>query len=99
LGEELLLRKAAELSVGQQQRVAVARALINRPQLIVADEPSSALDSDARDDFLSLLLECAASFNSTVVFVSHDKSMQPHFDTSVELSRISHGAGVAANVV
>jgi putative ABC transport system ATP-binding protein len=86
---ELLARKATELSVGQQQRVAVARALINRPQLIIADEPSSALDTDTRDDFLLLLLECAAQFNSTVIFVSHDKSMMAHFDDHVELSSLN----------
>jgi len=89
LEEELLARKAIELSVGQQQRVAVARALINSPQLIIADEPSSALDSDSRDDFLSLLLACAAQFNSTVIFVSHDKSMMSHFDSHIDLMSLN----------
>lgn len=89
LPKELLARKATELSVGQQQRVAVARALISSPQLIIADEPSSALDADTRDDFLSLLLECAAQCNSTVIFVSHDKSMMSHFDSHVELTSLN----------
>jgi len=93
LSEELLSRQAMRLSVGQQQRVAVARALINRPRLIIADEPSSALDSDARDDFLALLLECAAVHDSAVVFVSHDRGMARHFETQVALASVNGAAG------
>jgi len=93
LPQALLTRKAQALSVGQQQRVAVVRALINQPRLIIADEPSSALDSEARDTFLALLLECAAHSDSTVVFVSHDRSVAHHFDTSVALSTLSCASG------
>ncbi len=89
IAEDLLARRSDSLSVGQQQRVAIVRALVNRPPLIIADEPSSALDSDARDDFLALLLECAALHGSAVVFVSHDRSMAAHFDTQVALSSLS----------
>ncbi len=89
LAEDMLARRSDSLSVGQQQRVAIVRALVNRPQLIIADEPSSALDSDARDDFLALLLECAAVHHSAVVFVSHDRSMAAHFDTQVALSSLN----------
>lgn len=80
LSPEIAGRKAQHLSVGQQQRVAVARALINRPPLLIADEPSSALDTDARNAFLVLLLECAAEAGSTVIFVSHDRSIATRFD-------------------
>jgi putative ABC transport system ATP-binding protein len=93
LAEDLLARRSDTLSVGQQQRVAIVRALVNRPQLIIADEPSSALDSDARDEFLALLLECAALHGSAVVFVSHDRSMATHFDTQVALSSLNLVAG------
>src|SRR5207253_408670 len=55
LGASLRDRKATELSVGQQQRVAAARALIGAPELIIADEPTSSLDADARQAFLRLL--------------------------------------------
>src|SRR5206468_11653583 len=55
LSANLRKRKATDLSVGQQQRVAAARALIGAPELIIADEPTSSLDSDARQAFLGLL--------------------------------------------
>ena len=57
--EALLNRNVTELSVGQQQRVAAARALIGNPSLIIADEPTSALDADSRDRFIELLSEDA----------------------------------------
>jgi putative ABC transport system ATP-binding protein len=85
----LLARTPAQLSQGQQQRVAVARALIGRPPLLIADEPTSALDADARGAFLDLLLgECAAA-GTTVVFVSHDRGLAPSFDRVVSLADIN----------
>jgi putative ABC transport system ATP-binding protein len=94
LDEALLLRAAVELSVGQQQRVAVARALIGRPRLIVADEPTSALDADSQRAFLDLMLdECSAS-GAAVLFVSHDERLATHFDRTVALAAVNH-AGVA----
>ena len=85
LQAELIQRPAAQLSVGQQQRVAAARALLGAPELVLADEPTSALDADRRREFLELLLsECAAA-GSALLFVSHDRALQPWFDRSVEL--------------
>ena len=79
LGEEAQAdRPAAELSVGQQQRVAAARALIGSPSLIIADEPTSALDSETRDAFIDTLLSEAKE--AAVLFVSHDASLARHFD-------------------
>jgi putative ABC transport system ATP-binding protein len=80
LAEPLWRRPAAQLSVGQQQRVAAARALIGRPELILADEPTSALDEDARDAFMQLLLACCAEAGSALVFVSHDARLAGHFE-------------------
>ncbi len=85
LDRSILKRKASQLSVGQQQRVAVARALINHPELIIADEPTSSLDSDTRDEFMRVLLELAAMNRTTVVFVSHDKSLGHYFDQEISL--------------
>jgi len=78
-------RPAAQLSVGQQQRVAAARALFGRPSLVIADEPTSALDEARRDAFMALLLrECAAA-GSALLFVSHDARLARHFERVVEL--------------
>jgi len=81
-----------ELSVGQQQRVAVARALIGAPDLVLADEPTSALDTALRDEFLDLLFaECTAA-NSALLFVSHDLTLARRFARQSSLARLSQGA-------
>lgn len=86
---EAMERPVTDLSVGQQQRVAVARALIGQPELIIADEPTSALDADHRNIFIDLLsTECAAS-GATLVFVSHDLSLAKSFDRTVALTEIN----------
>lgn len=92
IGDVLLGRAVGELSVGQQQRVAAARALIGAPALIIADEPTSALDADARDAFIDLLLEQAQASGSAVLFVSHDRALAAHFDRSVALAEINRAA-------
>ena len=81
----LLDRRVTELSIGQQQRVAAARALIGQPDLLIADEPTSSLDADARASFIELLMtECRAA-GSAIVFVSHDRSLAVRFDRQVDL--------------
>jgi putative ABC transport system ATP-binding protein len=86
----LLARPASALSVGQQQRVAVARALFGRPEILVADEPTSALDADARDAFIDLLIRECAQSGTTVLFVSHDVRLASHFDRAVALAALNH---------
>ncbi|AWL11575.1 Polar-amino-acid-transporting ATPase [Saliniradius amylolyticus] len=93
LTDDILQRKASDLSVGQQQRVAVVRALLNKPELIIADEPTSALDSDLRDHFIELLLSSAEQSNATVIFVSHDKDLARHFDHHQNLAEINQVEG------
>lgn len=86
LPERLVTRAAAaELSTGQQQRVAAARALIGGPALILADEPTSALDPDARDAFLDLLAAQTAAAGAALLAVSHDEALVPRFDRVVRL--------------
>lgn len=82
-----------QLSVGQQQRVAVARALIGSPELILADEPTSALDYDHRERFLQLLFDLAEENQSSVLFVSHDRTLEKMFDRRMSLSEINKVRG------
>ncbi|MCD6433411.1 MAG: ATP-binding cassette domain-containing protein [Sulfurimonas sp.] len=86
---DLLAKSAMTLSVGQQQRVAVARALIGQPKIIIADEPTSALDSDTKDRFMELLFKQLKVQNSTLVFVSHDKTLSSHFSKVYDFSEIN----------
>ncbi|HMO45768.1 MAG TPA: ABC transporter ATP-binding protein [Rubrivivax sp.] len=89
LGAALWPRRAARLSVGQQQRVAAARALIGRPELVIADEPTSALDAALRDGFMALLLQQCRDAGSTLVFVSHDERLAKRFDDTLALAQIN----------
>lgn len=88
---------ASALSVGQQQRVAAARALIGRPELIVADEPTSALDRGRQQAFLDLLFAEAGEAGATLLMVSHDESLGSRFDRVERLEDIAvTERGVAA---
>ena len=71
-GEEYLSKIPSELSGGQRQRVGIARALINKPSFIVADEPVSMLDVSIRADILNLLKEQAKNKQVSMIFISHD---------------------------
>ncbi len=86
---DLLDKKVGALSVGQQQRVAVARALLGKPDLLLADEPTSALDSEHREKFLKLMFEICDLYATTVLFVSHDRSIESLFTRSVNLASIN----------
>jgi len=96
--EERLIRGlcAASLSVGQQQRVAAARALIGRPELIVADEPTSALDRGRQEGFLDLLFAEAETSGSTIIMVTHDETLGRHFSRVVHLSEVARSRREAA---
>ena len=81
-------KKASQLSVGQQQRVAVARALIGNPQLIIADEPTSSLDTEAQQIFINLMFSQIEKNNSTLLMVSHDQSLSSNFDRTINIHDI-----------
>lgn len=85
-------RKTMQLSVGQQQRVAVARALMGQPPLLIADEPTSSLDTQARVAFLDLLFAELDRSGSSLLFVSHDESLKHLFDRSLSLAEINHAS-------
>lgn len=86
-------KKASELSVGQQQRVAVARALLGAPEIVIADEPTSALDAQHRDRFMELLFQECAEMQASLLFVSHDASLKQHFDQIVKLDQLHQSSG------
>lgn len=89
LPDDVLRARAATLSVGQQQRVAVARALIGTPPLVIADEPTSALDEGSQTAFLDLLFEQVAANGSSLLMVSHDPRLAPRFDRCEQISDIA----------
>ncbi|AGA91231.1 ABC-type antimicrobial peptide transport system, ATPase component [Thioflavicoccus mobilis 8321] len=86
---DLHRRAVTTLSVGQQQRVAAARALMGAPELLIADEPTSALDADRRESFIQLLFDECRESGATLVFVSHDASLEHLFDRTVDLAAVN----------
>lgn len=83
--ENRLDHKPAALSGGEKQRVAVARALINKPRLILADEPSGSLDSKNKEEMHKLLLSLKQELGLTVLVVTHDQSLAAVSDRVVEM--------------
>jgi lipoprotein-releasing system ATP-binding protein len=80
-----LNHKPSELSGGEKQRVAVARALINNPQLILADEPSGSLDSRNKEELHRLLFKLRDEFGLTIIIVTHDKELAALSDRIIEM--------------
>ncbi|MBK8967980.1 MAG: ABC transporter ATP-binding protein [Lewinellaceae bacterium] len=80
-----LSHKPSELSGGEQQRVAVARALINQPDIIFADEPTGNLDSAASQDLHQLIRRLSNEYNQTFVIVTHNKELADLSDRCLEM--------------
>jgi putative ABC transport system ATP-binding protein len=77
------------LSTGQQQRVAVARALANRPKLVLADEPTGNLDRRNADEALALIRETCRESDAALLVVSHDREVLTRFENTVQLAEIN----------
>lgn len=86
---EHAFKNVTDLSIGQQQRVAAARALIGNPQLIIADEPTSSLDERNTAEFMSLLLNEWEKRRFTLIFVSHDTRLKNYFPRTISLPDIN----------
>ncbi|MGE0431660.1 MAG: ABC transporter ATP-binding protein [Planctomycetota bacterium] len=91
LGERLHHRPP-QLSVGQQQRVAVARALANRPSLVLADEPTGNLDHHRAGEAMTLIRELCSENNAALLLVTHDRTMLDRFERVVDLAAINVAA-------
>lgn len=86
---EHINKPVTDLSIGQQQRVAAARALIGNPRLIIADEPTSSLDEKNTAEFMNLLISEWEKRKFTLIFVSHDERLKTYFKTTISLPSIN----------
>ncbi|MDG2395451.1 ATP-binding cassette domain-containing protein, partial [Candidatus Thioglobus sp.] len=86
LSDKVLDNSVNQLSIGQQQRVAVARALLGRPALVLADEPTSALDRKSANNFLNELSATFDTSKQALLMVSHDLSLAPYFDQVIDIT-------------
>lgn len=77
--------RSTDMSGGQQQRTAIARALINNPQIILADEPTGNLDSESTDNIYSILRDINSRFGTTFVVITHDRRIAERADRVVEI--------------
>ena len=84
----LFQKNSKDLSVGQQQRVAIIRALINFPKIILADEPTSSLDKKNKNKFLKLLFKICKQEKTALLMVTHDNSITKYFDKTIILENI-----------
>lgn len=80
--EDLKYKFPNQLSNGQKQRVCVARAMVSRPKLLIADEPTSYLDRENADLVINLILDASRSFDLSTIIASHDISFKSNFDYS-----------------
>lgn len=92
LGDKLK-SKPQNLSLGEQQRVSIARALVNNPVLILADEPTSSLDDDNCKEVVDLLLQQSKEHNASLLIVTHDGRLKELFENQIHLTKESVARG------
>lgn len=90
--EHTLARRPRRLSQGERQRVAICRALVNRPELVIADEPTGNLDAASANATLDLLFEEVTSRGATLMVVTHDAGLLPRFDRVIDVTQLSGAA-------
>lgn len=78
-------KKPDELSIGQQQRVSIARALINEPKIVLADEPTSSLDDDNAEKVIQLLVNLSKKYQAALLIVTHDSRIKEKFSNQITL--------------
>jgi putative ABC transport system ATP-binding protein len=83
--EQKMGRKPSELSGGEQQRVAIARAVVNRPSIVLADEPTGALDSKNSEIVLNMFRELNRKFKQTIILVTHNPELAAYTDRLIEM--------------
>ena len=83
--EKQIRHKATELSGGERQRVSIARALVNQPQIIIADEPTGSLDSVRGQEIMSILLRLAHEHDITILMVTHDEQLAKKADRIIRI--------------
>jgi len=84
-------QRPTHLSHGERQRVAVCRALLNSPQLLLADEPTGNLDQDNKQNVVDLLVEQARAHESTLLMVTHDRSLLHSFARVIDFNELAGG--------
>lgn len=90
LPDTILDSPVSSLSVGQQQRIAIMRAFINTPKLLLIDEPTSALDASAKNGFMTQLIALCKKRQTSMIFVSHDDSLKEYFSICTSISSFCH---------
>lgn len=85
-------RNIRALSQGERQRVAICRALLNRPRIVLADEPTGNLDHETATQTLELILTTADACDAAVILVTHDESLLPRFDRTIRFTRCTRDA-------
>jgi len=94
--KDRLDHRPSQLSTGQQQRVAVARALVNRPKLVLADEPTGNLDHRLAKDTIALIRDVCRENEAALLLVSHDREVLGQFERVRRLDELNRAAGVPA---